>query len=64
MSRQLQPGDVIKCKGITCTIKEIAWQEPWEWREANPDKDGRVLKNIVLGMMATEWLGKRGKPNE
>ena len=32
--RNLQPGDIIHCQGMTCTIKEIAWQEPWEWREA------------------------------
>lgn len=32
--RELKPGDVIHCQGITCTISEIAWQEPWEWREA------------------------------
>lgn len=32
--RDLRPGDVVHCQGITCTIKEIAWQEPWEWREA------------------------------
>ena len=32
--RDLRPGDVIHCQGITCTIKEIAWQEPWELRKA------------------------------
>lgn len=32
--RQLKPGDKILCKGITCTIKEIAFQEPWDWRES------------------------------
>lgn len=32
--RQLQPGDVIHCQGITATIASIAYQEPWEWREA------------------------------
>ena len=32
--RDLRPGDVVHCKGIVCTIKEIVWQEPWEWREA------------------------------
>lgn len=32
--RQLREGDKIHCKGITCTIAEIAWQEPWSWREA------------------------------
>lgn len=32
--RDLRPGDVVHCQGIVCTIKEIAWQEPWEWREA------------------------------
>ena len=32
--RDLRPGDRIHCQGIVCTIKEIAWQEPWEWREA------------------------------
>lgn len=34
MKRQLQIGDTIKCMGITATIKEIAFQEPWEWRES------------------------------
>lgn len=28
--RDLRPGDVVHCQGIVCTIKEIAWQEPWE----------------------------------
>lgn len=30
----LEPGDKICCKGITCTIAEITFQEPWEWRKA------------------------------
>ena len=32
--RDLRPGDVVHCQGITCIIKEITYQEPWEWREA------------------------------
>lgn len=32
--RKLKPGDIIHCQGIVCTIKEITFQEPWEWREA------------------------------
>ena len=32
--RDLRPGDVVHCQGIICTIKEIAWQEPWEMRKA------------------------------
>lgn len=32
--RDLRPGDIIHCQGIVCTIKEITYQEPWEWREA------------------------------
>lgn len=32
--RDLRPGDIIHCKGITCKIKEIVYQEPWEWRKA------------------------------
>lgn len=32
--RDLRPGDRIHCQGIVCTIKEIARQEPWEWRDA------------------------------
>lgn len=32
--RELQPGDIIHCQGMTCTIKEIAWQDPWKWRES------------------------------
>ena len=32
--RELRPGDVIHCKGIVAEIKDIAWQEPWEWRNA------------------------------
>lgn len=34
LQRQLRPGDIVKCQGLTVTIKEIAWQEPWEWRNA------------------------------
>ena len=32
--RQLKPGDIIHCQGIVCKIKEITFQEPWEWRDA------------------------------
>lgn len=32
--RDLRPGDVIYCQGIVCEIKEITYQEPWEWRGA------------------------------
>lgn len=32
--RDLRPGDKMHCKGIVCEIKEITYQEPWEWREA------------------------------
>ena len=32
--RDLKVGDVVHCKGITCEIKEIIEQEPWEWRKA------------------------------
>lgn len=34
VERDLRPGDIIHCQGITCTIAEIAWQEPWEWRQS------------------------------
>lgn len=34
MKRQLEAGDTIKCQGITATIADIAFQEPWGWREA------------------------------
>ena len=34
MKRQLKVGDTIKCAGITATIAEISFQEPWEWRQA------------------------------
>lgn len=34
MKRQLKVGDTIKAQGITATIAEITFQEPWEWREA------------------------------
>lgn len=34
MARQLEVGDTIKCGGITATIASIAFQEPWEWRNA------------------------------
>lgn len=30
----LQAGDIVHVQGITCTIKEITWQEPFEWRNA------------------------------
>ena len=29
-----------------------------EWYEDNPDKDGRDLKDIVFGLMATDWLNE------
>lgn len=32
--RQLRHGDKICCKGITCTIDKISFQEPWEWRNS------------------------------
>jgi len=32
--RQLIPGDTVICHGIKATIKEIAFQEPWEWRKS------------------------------
>ncbi len=34
MKRQLVVGDTIKARGITATIAEITFQEPWEWRNA------------------------------
>lgn len=32
--RQLEIGDKVVCQGLAVTIAEIAWQEPWEWRNA------------------------------
>lgn len=32
--RDLKPGDIIHCCNITCEIKEIKYQEPWNWRNA------------------------------
>lgn len=32
--RQLVEGDKIFCAGHKVTIKQIAFQEPWEWRNA------------------------------
>ena len=32
--RDLRPGDVLHCHNIICEIKEIIYQEPWNWREA------------------------------
>lgn len=32
--RELRVGDIIHVQGITCTIAEIAWQEPWDWYNA------------------------------
>ena len=29
-SKVLEAGDKVKCKGITCTIAEITFQEYWE----------------------------------
>ena len=29
-SKTLEVGDKVKCKGITCTIAEITFQEYWE----------------------------------
>ena len=31
---ELQVGDIVTCKGITCTIATITFQEPWEWRNS------------------------------
>ena len=46
----------------TATIHEVInrsryWHK--EWYEDNPDKDGRDLKDIVFGIMMTEWLADR-----
>lgn len=30
-----------------------------EWYEDNPDKDGRTLRDIVIGLMITEWLNRK-----
>ena len=32
--RDLRPEDIIHCGGVTCEIKEIKYQEPWNWRNA------------------------------
>ena len=32
--RDLLIGDEVCCSGLRCTIKEIAFQEPWEWRNS------------------------------
>lgn len=32
--RDLRPGDIIHCGGITCEVKKIIDQEPWNWRNA------------------------------
>lgn len=34
MKRQLVVGDIIRCQGIRAQIASIAFQEPWEWRNA------------------------------
>ena len=34
IKRQLEVGDIIKCQGITARIAEIAFQEPWQWRNS------------------------------
>lgn len=43
--RELVPGDVIKTKYGTATIKEIFYQEPFEWRNGYycefEDTDGK-----------------------
>lgn len=47
----------------TATIHEaIERSEYWnkEWYEDNPDMDGRVLKDILFGIMLTEWLATKG----
>ncbi len=30
-----------------------------EWYDDNPDKDGRTLRDIVTGLMITEWLNRK-----
>lgn len=32
--QQLQPGDIVVCQGIKCVVKEIAFQEPYSWRDS------------------------------
>lgn len=32
--QDLQVGDTVVCGGIKATIAEIAWQEPWSWRNS------------------------------
>jgi hypothetical protein len=34
VERDLRPGDIVHCQGITCTIADISWQEPWSWRQS------------------------------
>lgn len=33
------------------------WNE--YWADDNPDFDGRILRDICLGILLTEWLGGR-----
>ena len=33
--RDLRSGDIIHCGGVTCEIKTVIDQEPWEWRNAH-----------------------------
>ena len=49
-------------KDYDATVKDIIersgyWNE--FWLEDNPDRDGREIKDILFGIMATEWLSER-----
>ena len=53
--RDLRPGDIIHCQGITCKIREIKMQEPWNWRNSyyvefvDTDGEYRSWKQSVDG---------------
>ena len=63
--RQLQIGDTIICQGIRATIKEIAFQEPWSWRNSwyleFKDTNGgyRSWKQLWDGGYAIDEKGER-----
>lgn len=65
MKRQLQVGDIVVCQGIKATIAEIAFQEPYEWRNSwylefkDTDGEYRSWKQEYDGGYALDAEGNR-----
>ena len=47
-NEEVQIGDVIKCKGISCTVKEINFSEAW-------DRDGHYVEFLDTNGVYRNW---------